>query len=236
MKLNNWKLYVFLVALAVSAGLFFYFATREIPLPKNAVHRNGMYYITLGESVTDEQVRRQASFVVPDRYKVHVSENGIAFYILLPDGTPFIGTNSPPPNSVNVAIRYHAKANMSRSKYLIKDLQPKEGILNSMPWFVEHKWRMDIYQSRLQGEKESRAAKETIRTHFSFPGVDGDGLVVTDPGDWSWRYEIDRTLNSHVEIRYQVAKSQIRGGIHLVDDILAADKVVIDVVRSFQPQ
>lgn len=214
-------------SLAVLFGLFMNWATSDIPLPKNAKMEGNMIHIDISEEATNEAEKKEALFIVPDKFKPRVSEGAIAFYFKFPDGTPYTGNESPIPlDSVRVVVKHHAKTTALLSEYVLRHTQPKGGALFATPWFVERKDRLEIYQYKINAT--------AIGTYFNFVATDGSNILADDPGDWSRDYEINKKLSPHIELTYLLSKKLIRDPTHFVEDVTAVDNVVLKLVQSFQ--
>lgn len=225
-KRSNISYYVF-GGLAVLFGLFMFWATRDIPLPNNARKEGGMIYIDISDGATDEAEKKEALFIVPDKFKPKVSEGAIAFNFKFPDATPYTGNESPVPlDSVRVVIEHHAKIEAARSSYILRQTQPKDGPLFAIPWFVENKDGLEIYKYKISAT--------AIGTYFKFVATDGSNILAGDAGDWARAYETNRKLSSHIELIYLVPKPLIRDPKHFVEDVTAVDNAVLKLVQSFQ--
>jgi hypothetical protein len=227
-KRSNTVYYV-LGSLAVLFGLFMYWAASDIPLPKNAKKVGDMVHIDISEGATNEVERKEALFVVPERFKPGVSEGGFAFYFKFPDGTPYTGNESPVPfDSVRVVIRHYKKTTALHVESILRKIQAKDGLLKNVPYFVEKKDELEIYQY------DYGSNKKTIGTYFKFVTADGSTMLVDDAGDWSHVYEINGKLSPHVELLSMPSKKLIRDSKHFIEDITAVDNAVHKLVQSFQ--
>lgn len=225
-KRSNTVYYV-LGSLAILFGLFMYWAASDIPLPKNAKKIGDMIHIDISEGATNETERKDALFVVPERFKPGVFERGFAFYFKYPDGTPYSGNDFPlPADQIRVVVAHHAKTSALFSEGILRQTQPKNGPLFARPWFVEAKDGLEIYQYRIN--------KTVIGTYFKFVATDGSNILTNDPGDWSRDYLTYRKLSPHIELNYLPPRSLVRDSKHLVEDISAIDNVVLKLVQSFQ--
>ncbi|HUW25980.1 MAG TPA: hypothetical protein VMW07_05585 [Gallionella sp.] len=226
-KRSNNLYYVF-GGLAILFGLFMFWATSDIPLPNNAKKEGSMIHIDLSDGATDEREIKESLFIVPDKFKPRVSEGVIAIYIKFPNGTPYTGNDFPlPPDQVRVVIKHRAKSE-GRSEYSLRHTQPKDGLLKNVPYFVESKDGLEIYQY------DYGSKSKTIGTYFNFVAKDGNNILVDDPGDWSRDYIIDRKLSPHIEITYLLPRLLVRDSKHFVEDVTIADNVVLKLVQSFQ--
>lgn len=219
-------LYV-LGSLAILSGLFIYWTTRDIPLPKNAKKVGDMIYIDISEEATNEAERKEALFVVPESFNPRVFESGFAFYFKFPDGTPHTGNDFPlPRDQIRVVIKHHAKIEAARSSYILRNTQLKGGKLFATPWFVESKDGLEIYQYKID--------TTATGTYFNFVAKDGSNILAEDAGDWSRDYETNRQLSPHIELTYLPPKNLVRDFKHFVEDITAVDNAVLKLVKSFQ--
>lgn len=216
-----------LALLLVLFGLFMYWATSDIPLPKNAKKVGDVIHIDIGEGSTNDAEKKEALFVVPERFKPGVSESGFAFYFKYPVATPYTGNESPVPlDSVRVVIRHHAKIEAARSSYILLHTQPKDGPLFATPWFVESKDGVEIYQFKIDSS--------AIGTYFKFVATDGGTMLAEDGGDWSHAYRVDRKLTPHIELTYLFSKKLVRGPQYFIEDVTAVDNIVLKLVKAFQ--
>lgn len=223
------KAKLILLTLMVLFGLFMLWATSKVPLPKNANMKGHMVNIDLSEGATDEREKKESLFVVPDNFKPGVSEATIDFYFKFPEGTPYIGNDTPlPPDQIRVVIKHRAKTE-GRSEYSLRHTQPKDGLLKNVPYFVESKDGMEIYQYDY-----GKVGERSIGTYFNFVAEDGKYILVDDPGNWSRDYVINRKLSPHIEITYLLPKPLVRDSKHFVEDVTIADNVVLKLVQSFQ--
>lgn len=214
-------------SLAILFGLFMSWATSDIPLPKNAKKEGHMIHIDINEEATNEAERKEASFVVPEKFTPEVFERGFAFNFKFPDGTPYTGNESPVPvDRVRVVVRHHAKIEAARSSYILLHTQPKDGPLFTIPWFVESKDGVEIYQFKINSS--------AIGTYFKFVATDGSNVLAEDGGDWASAYQVDRKLSSHIELTYMLKKPLVRDTKHFVEDVTAVDNAVLKLVQSFQ--
>lgn len=226
---RNSIIYYLLGSLAVLFGLFMFWATSDIPLPKNAKKIGDMIYIDISEGSTNEEERREAQFVVPDKFKPRVSESGFAFYFKFPDGTPYTGNDSPPPqDQIRVVIRHHKKSSALPVEYLLRETQLKGGGLKNVPYFVESKNGVEVYQY------DYGSNTETIGTYYKFSTADGNTMLVGDAGDWSHAYRIHGKLSPHIELLSMPPKNLVRSPQHFIDDLTALDRAVLKLVQSFQ--
>lgn len=215
-------------SLVVLFGLFMFWATRDIPLPKNARAERDIINIDLSNGATNEAEKKETLFVVPAKFKPKVSEGAIAFHFKFPEGTPYSGNDSPiPRDSIRVVIKHHAKIEAALSTYILRNIQPIGGPLFAVPWFVERKDGVEIYQYKINAS--------AMGTYFNFVAKDGNNILADDPGSWSRNYEISRKLSPHIELTFLVGKSLIRDSEHFIEDVSAVDKAVVNLVRSFQP-
>lgn len=221
------KLYYVIGSLVILIGLFMYWATSEIPLPKNAKKVGDMIQIDISEGATDEAERKEGGFVVPKSFNPRVFESGFAFYFKFPDGTPYSGDDFPlPQDQIRVVIKHHAKIEAARSSYILRNTQPMGGTLYATPWFVGSKDGLEIYQYRINAT--------AIGTYFNFVAKDGSNILAEDAGDWSRDYEINRQLSPHIELTYLPPKNLIRDSNHFVEDVTTVDNAVLKLAHSFQ--
>lgn len=228
-NIKNIFLYA-LSSLVILIGLFAYWASREIPLPSNAWKVGDMIHIDISEGATDQIEKAEATFVVPEKFKPRVSDSGFAFYIKFPHSTPYSGNDFPlPRDQVRVVVRHYAKTSALPSKYILRETQPRGGLLKNMPYFVGEKNGMETYQYDY-----GRAGETNIGTYFRFVTKNGQTILVGDPGDWSRDYEVNRQISSHVGLIYLPPKKLFRDTDHFVEEITAMDNVVVKLVQQFQ--
>jgi len=221
------KIFYVFGSLAILCGLFIYWATRDIPLPNNAKKEGNMIHIDISDEATDEAEKKEALFIVPEKFAPKVSEGAIAFNFKFPVATPYTGNETPVPlDSVRVVIKHHAKIEAARSSYYLRNLQPKGGKLFSTLWFVESKDGVEMYQYKLSAT--------TTGTYFNFIAKDGNNILAESPEDWARAYEINRQLSPHIELIYLLPKNLIRDSKHFVEDVTTVDNVVLKLVHSFQ--
>jgi hypothetical protein len=219
-----------LAFLLVLFGLFIYWAASDIPLPKNAKKIGDKIYIDISEGATDETERKEAMFVVPESFNPRVFESGFAFYFKYPGGVPYTGNDFPlPRDQIRVVVEHHAKISALPSEYILREIQPREGLLKNVPYFVEKKDGMEIYQYDY-----GRTGETNIGTYFKFVAADGSNLVVGDAAVWSRDYEINRKLSLHIELYSMPPKNLVRDSKHFIEDITAIDNTVLKLVQSFQ--
>lgn len=222
---NN--LYYIIGSFAILFGLFMFFASSDIPPPKNAKKVGNVIHIDIGEEATSDTEKKEVSFVVPDKFKPRVFESEIDFYFKFPDGTPYSGNDFPlPRDQIRVEIKHHAKIGAARSNYILKNIQPKGGELFATPWFVESKGGLDTYQYKISAT--------AIGTYFNFVAKDGSNILANVPTDLSRSYTIDRQFSPHIELTYLIPKNLIRDPKHFIDDVTAVDNAVLKLVQSFQ--
>ncbi len=225
-KRSNTVYYV-LGSLAILFGLFMYWATSDIPLPKNAKKIGDMIHIDISEGAINEAEKKEALFVVPEKFKPRVFESGFAFFFKYPNGTPYTGNDFPlPRDQIRVVITHHKKTSALPAEYILRETQPKNGLLFARPWFVESKDGLEIYQYKIN--------KTAIGTYFKLAATDGSNLVIGDAGDWSRDYEINRKLSPNVALYSMPPKNLVRDSIHFIEDVTAVDSVVLKLVQSFQ--
>jgi hypothetical protein len=213
--------------LIILFGLFVFVSTRDIPLPNNAKKEGDMIHIDIGEEATNETEKKEARFIVPERFTPEVFERGFAFNFKLPDGTPYTGNESPVPlDRVRVVVKHHAKIEAARSSYILRQTQPKDGPLFAAPWFVESKDGLEIYQYKINAT--------AIGLYFKFDASDGSNILADDAGDWARAYEINRKLSPHIELNYLLSKKLVRDPKHFIEDVTAVDNAVLKLVQSFQ--
>lgn len=216
--------------LVTLSGLFLFWAARDIPLPDNAKKEGGMIYIDISEGATGETEKKEALFVVPEKFTPKVSEGLFTFNFKFPVATPYTGNESPVPlDSVRVVVGHKVKAESMRSKYILLHLQPKNGLLKHVPYLVESKDGVEIYEYDY-----GRAGEQNIGTYFKFVATDGNNVLAQDSGDWSHAYQVDRKLSSHIELTYMLPKPLVRDSKHFVEDVTAVDNAVLKLVQSFQ--
>lgn len=219
--------YYVLASLVILFGSFVFVSTRDIPLPNNAKKVGDMIHIDISEEATSEAEKKEALFIVPERFTPEVFERGFAFNFKFPDGTPYTGNESPVPlDRVRVVVKHHAKIEAARSSYILRHTQPKGGALFATPWFVESKDGVEMYQYKIDAT--------AIGTYFKFVATDGSNILAQDAGDWARAYEIDRQLSSHIELTYMLPKHLVRGSKYFIEDITAVDNAVLKLVQSFQ--
>lgn len=218
--------------LAVLLGLFMYWATSDIPLPKNAKKVGDMIHIDISEEASNEAEKKEGLFVVPEIFKPKVSEGAFTFNFRFPDTTPYTGNESPVPlDSIRVVITHHKKTTALPAEYILRKTQAKDGLLKNVPYFVENKDGLEIYQYDY-----GRAGETNIGTYFKFVTADGRNFVVGDAGDWSHVYEINRKLSPHVALFSMPPKNLVRDPKHFIEDVTAVDNAVLKLVQSFQPK
>jgi hypothetical protein len=222
--------YIVLGSLVILLGLFMFQATRDITLPSNAKKEGNMIHIDLSDGATNEAEKKEALFVVPERFTPDVSERGFAFNFKFPDGTPYTGNESPVPfDRVRVVVEHKVKIESMRSKYILLHTQPKDGLLKNLPYFVESKDGVEIYKYDY-----GKAGERSIGTYFKFVAADGNNVLAQDSGDWASAYQVDRKFSSHIELTYMLKKSLVRDPRHFVEDVTAVDNAVLKLVQSFQ--
>jgi hypothetical protein len=225
-------LFAVIITLAAIVGAIMFWATRDIPLPSNAKNQSGMIRIDISDGATDPQEIEESKFSIPAEFKPQVSEGAIAFYFRFPDKTPYSGADSPlPADRIRVVLKHHARPGAARSISALRKTQSRDGLLKSVPYFVEALGKLDIYQFDYGGN-----GRRTIGTYFNFVAGDGNAILAEDPGGWARSYEINRTLNRHVEITYLLPKPFVRDTQHFIEDVTSVDDVVVELVKSFQPQ
>jgi hypothetical protein len=215
--------------LAVLFGLFMLWATRDIPLPKNANKIGDKIHIDISEEATNEAEKQEALFVVPESFKPKVFDRGFAFYFKFPDGVAYSGDDFPlPQDQIRVVVKHHVKIENARSNYILRNTQPKGGKLFATPWLVESRDGLNIYQYKINAD--------AIGTYFNFVAEDGSSILADAPEDWARDYEINRQFSPHVELTYLPPKNLIRDSKHLIEDVTAVDNAVLKLVHSFQLQ
>lgn len=228
-KRSNTVYYV-LGSLAILFGLFMYWAASDIPLPKNAKKIGDKIYIDISEGATDETEKKEALFVVPEKFKPKVSEGLFTLNFKFPDVTPYTGNETPVPlDRVRVVVRHHAKREAARSSYFLRYTQPPDGTLKNVPYFVESKDGLEIYKADYGSDKP------TIATYFKFVAKDGSDVLAEDGGDWSRNYETNRPLSHHIEVTYLFSKKLVHDAKHFIEDITVVDNAVLKLAQSFQP-
>lgn len=219
-----------LAILLVLFGLFMYWATNDIPLPKNAKKVGDKIYIDISEGATNDTGRKEALFVVPEKFRPKVSEGLFTLNFKFPDVTPYTGNETPVPHDrVRVVVRHHAKIEAARSTYVLLHTQPKNGTLKNVPYLVDSMDGLDIYKYDF-----GRGGEINIGTYFKFIAADGSTVLAQDAGDWASAYQIDRKLSSHIELTYMLKKSLVRDSKHFIGDVTAVDSAVLKLVQSFQ--
>lgn len=230
-KRSNISYYVF-GGLAVLFGLFMFWAMSDIPLPKNAKKEGNMIHIDISEDAADEIEKKEGLFVVPESFNPRVFESGFAFYFKFPDGTPYTGNDFPlPRDQIRVVITHHKKTSALPSEYILRETQPKGGLLKQIPYLVDSKDGVEIYQYDY-----GRAGERSIGSYFKFVTKEGSNILVGDAGDWSRDYEINRKLSPHVALFSMPPKNLVRDSKHFIEDVTAVDYAVVKLVQSFQPK
>lgn len=228
-RVNKKSYYVF-GSLAILFGLFMYWATSDIPLPKNAQKVGDMVYIDISEETTNEAEKREAFFNVPTTFTPIVSEGLFTFNFKFPDATPYTGNETPVPRDrVRVAVRHHAKIEAARSNYILLRTQPKDGPLKQIPYLVDSRDGLETYKFDY-----GRAGETNIGTYSKIITKDGSTLLVEDAGNWAKTYRVDRKLSSHIELTYLLQKSLVRDSKYFVEDVIAVDNALLKLVHSFQ--
>lgn len=196
-------------------------------LPKNAKKVGDTIYVELGRKAAKDSERREGRFAIPASHMPRISEAFIAFYFRFPDGKPYSGDEFPvPTDSIRVVIRPHANAEAARSIGALRNIQPKDGPQVGIPWLVQRKYDLAIYQYRIN---------ETAKgTYYSIAAKDGSSVLADDPGPWARTYMVYRPLSPHIEISYLPNKSLVRDLEHFAQDMTAIDREVIKQVKRFQ--
>jgi hypothetical protein len=188
-----------------------------------------MTYIDISEGSTDEYQKKDLLFVVPDGFKPAVHETGFAFDLKFTDGSPYTGNEMPKPDDqVRVGVLRVREQGRRKSEYTLKRTQPQNGTLKNVPYLVESKAGLEIYQYDY-GKNET-----TIGTIYSFVTEEGDRVVVEDPGDWAWGYKVARRFTDNIELEYQFSKKQVHDQKSFISDVMRVDNAIVKVVKSFQ--
>lgn len=197
--------------------------------PKNVKHEGGMAYIDISDEATDESLKKELLYVVPDSFNPRVYESGFSVFISSTDGSPLSGNDMPKPvDEVLLSVRYVKGPDQMASVNMLKRTQSNNGPLKNVPSLVERKNGMEIYQYDY-GQNET-----TIGKIYSFTTKEGDPIIVDDPGDWSWGYKVARKYTDHIQLRYQFSKKHIHDQKSFIADVMRVDKAVVEVVKSFQ--
>ena len=139
-------LYVF-GGLAIFLALIVYWGTRAIPLPNNAKQEGGMIHIDISEGATDVRLKKELSFVVPEAFNCKVGESGFTFNLKFTDGSSYTGNEMPMPDDKVLVIVSRVKVpGRTMSEFKLRRIQPKNGALKNVPYLVESKNGLAIYQ------------------------------------------------------------------------------------------
>lgn len=219
-----------LAILLVLFGLFMYWATNDIPLPKNAKKVGDKIYIDISEGATDETERKEALFVVPEKFKPKVSERAFAFNFKFSDATPYSGNETPVPyDSIRVVVTHYKKVTAIPAESSLRKTQARDGLLKNVPYFVENKDGLEIYQYDY-----GRAGETTIGTYYRFVTAGGSTMLVGDSGEWSHAYRIHGELSPHIALLSMPSKKLVRYPQYFKEDLIAVDNAVLKLVQSFQ--
>lgn len=216
-----------LVIIVALLGLFLLWAIQDPPLPKKARAKGNAIYIDLGSRSQDGSEANNLRFAVPKAHAPSVTESLFTFYFRYPSGTPYTGNESPVPlDSIRVVVQYRSQGEVMRSRRALSKMQPKDGPLVAVPWFLENKHGLTTYQYRVDATANG--------AYYTLSGRDGRTLLADDPGNWTGVYRVDREFGPHIELTYYVSKPLIRDLEHFVEDVTKVDDAVLAKLQSFQ--
>lgn len=229
--MNNKTIYYMLGGLIVFFGLYMYWATSDIPLPKNAKKAGDMIHVDIGGGLTNKTEVNEAVFIVPSTFTPKVAQELFTFNFKFPEATPYTGDEFPiPPDRIRVVVRHHRTIESARSVYILRHAQTKDGnTKKSTPYLVDSRDGVEIYKYDY-----GKAGTTTIGTYYKFVANDGNSVLLQDPGSSAKAYQVDRTLSSHIELTYMLQKHLVRDPEHLIEDVTALDNAVLNIVKSFQ--
>jgi len=210
-------------------GWLVFWVTRPDPLPHNVQRVGNTFHVDVSEGSTDDVVKKNCLFVVPKAFNPKFSIESFMFNLRLPDGVPLmVNELSEGDEVVWAVVSYIKLPSQGMAAFELSKVQPKDGGLKNVPFLVESRNGLDMYQYDYGKDQLS------IGTMYSFVMSSGTRVLVKDPGKWAADYIVYRKLTDSVELKYLFSKKQVQSLSSFVSDVTRVDNVVIKTLQSFQ--
>jgi hypothetical protein len=220
---------IYLIVTVFMIGWLIFWATRPEPLPHNVQRVGNALRVDVCEGATDDVVKKNCLFVIPEAFHPKFVTDSFIFNLKLPDGSPLSEKESTVGDDiVMVAVSYIRPPSLGFTGYLLKRLQPKDGGLKNVPFLVESRNGLDIYQYDY-GQGQS-----SMGTIYSFVTPSKAQIIVDNRGEWSKNYRAFRKLSGYVELDYTASKKQDQSFSSFVSDVTRVDNAIVKTVQSFQ--
>lgn len=217
-------LIVVLIGITAIAGGMLLIRQSSKPHYDHYVEVGGKKLIKIDWSAPSDSadVAKQVVFLVPPEFAPVIASAVFVVHFQYPSKTPRPDEGKIPQQDViRVVVRCVERRGM-RSDRALDEIESKKNY-KSKPHFIGRRNDLDVYQYDYGGE-----SRKAIGTMMVYKDKDAHPVVVEDPGEWSKGYDVARSYNDHIELRYQIDK-------RLGTDFKAIDEIVLEVVKSFQP-